>query len=131
LHFGCLKFHKAIFSAEKPHLIAAKELKIRKEILYFFPRSLCSLAANYFAMRHASIYSPRVQLQREELLAPLKQFFGFSSFRPLQEKSSRRARGQRRFRGAAGRVAANRFCFQLPALVRPGLTVVDLATHRG
>jgi len=128
LHFGCLKVHKAIFSAETD-LIAAKELKIRKEIL-FFSAFLCSLAANYFAMRHASIYSPRVQLQREECSRRADNNFS-ASFVPsvAGRNNPRRARGQRRFR-VLRRVAANRFAFNCPQLVRPGLTVVVSPSSR-
>jgi ATP-dependent DNA helicase RecQ len=101
-----------------------KEHKIRKEFLFLSLYSLRSFAANYFATHHASNYSPRVQLQREELLAPLKQFFGFSSFRPLQEEIIRDALAGKDVFAVLPTGGGKSLCFQLPALVRPGLTVV-------
>ncbi len=58
--------------------------------------------------------SSRVRLHRDRLFAPLKQDFGFESFRPLQEEIIRDS--------LAGGMCS--LCFQLPALIRPGLTVV-------
>ena len=63
-------------------------------------------------------------LRREQLLAPLKQFFGFSSFRPLQEEIIRDALADKDVFAVLPTGGGKSLCFQLPALVRPGLTVV-------
>ena len=65
-----------------------------------------------------------VTLHREQLLAPLKQFFGFSSFRPLQEEIIRDALAGKDVFAVLPTGGGKSLCFQLPALVRPGLTVV-------
>jgi len=65
-----------------------------------------------------------VQPHRDQLLAPLKQIFGFSSFRPLQEEIIRDALGGRDVFAVLPTGGGKSLCFQLPALVRPGLTVV-------
>jgi ATP-dependent DNA helicase RecQ len=59
-----------------------------------------------------------------QLLAPLKQYFGFSSFRPLQEEIIREALAGRDVFALLPTGGGKSLCFQLPALVRPGLTVV-------
>ena len=58
------------------------------------------------------------------LFAPLKQFFGFSSFRPLQEEIIRDALAGKDVFAVLPTGGGKSLCFQLPALVRPGLTVV-------
>lgn len=65
-----------------------------------------------------------MQLHRDQLLGPLKQFFGFSSFRPLQEDIIRDSLGGRDVFAVLPTGGGKSLCFQLPALVRPGLTVV-------
>jgi len=65
-----------------------------------------------------------VQFSRDQLLAPLKQVFGFSSFRPLQEDIIRDALAGRDVFAVLPTGGGKSLCFQLPALVRPGLTVV-------
>jgi ATP-dependent DNA helicase RecQ len=65
-----------------------------------------------------------VQHSRDQLLAPLKKYFGFSSFRPLQQEIiSDSLAGQDVF-AVLPTGGGKSLCFQLPALVRPGLTVV-------
>ena len=61
---------------------------------------------------------------RDPLLAPLKQFFGFSSFRPLQEEIIRDTLAGKDVFAVLPTGGGKSLCFQLPALVRPGLTVV-------
>ena len=73
---------------------------------------------------HSPHYSPRVQLQRDQLLAPLKKVFGFDSFRPLQEEIIRDSLAGRDVFAVLPTGGGKSLCFQLPALVRPGLTVV-------
>ena len=65
-----------------------------------------------------------VQLHRDQLFAPLKQFFGFSSFRPLQEEIIRDSLAGQDVFAVLPTGGGKSLCFQLPALVRPGLTVV-------
>jgi len=65
-----------------------------------------------------------VTLRRDQLFAPLKQFFGFSSFRPLQEEIIRDSLAGRDVFAVLPTGGGKSLCFQLPALLRPGLTVV-------
>jgi len=58
------------------------------------------------------------------LLPLLKQFFGFSSFRPLQEEIIRDALAGRDVLALLPTGGGKSLCFQLPALAREGLTVV-------
>jgi ATP-dependent DNA helicase RecQ len=58
------------------------------------------------------------------LLPLLKQYFGFASFRPLQEEIIRDALEGRDVFALLPTGGGKSLCFQLPALVRPGLTVV-------
>ncbi|HEY5041335.1 MAG TPA: DEAD/DEAH box helicase, partial [Verrucomicrobiae bacterium] len=65
-----------------------------------------------------------MQSHRDQLLTPLKQFFGFSSFRPLQAEIIRDALAGRDVFAVLPTGGGKSLCFQLPALVRPGLTIV-------
>jgi len=65
-----------------------------------------------------------VTLRRDQLFAPLKQFFGFSSFRPLQEEIIGDSLAGRDVFAVLPTGGGKSLCFQLPALLRPGLTVV-------
>jgi ATP-dependent DNA helicase RecQ len=58
------------------------------------------------------------------LLPLLKQFFGFTSFRPLQEEIIRDALAGRDTFALLPTGGGKSLCFQLPALARDGLTVV-------
>ena len=58
------------------------------------------------------------------LLSLLKEHFGFTSFRPLQEKIIRDALAGRDVVALLPTGGGKSLCFQLPALARPGLTVV-------
>jgi ATP-dependent DNA helicase RecQ len=60
----------------------------------------------------------------EQLLPALKQYFGFTSFRPLQEEIIRDAMEGRDVFALLPTGGGKSLCFQLPAIVRPGLTVV-------
>lgn len=59
-----------------------------------------------------------------QLLQPLKQYFGFGSFRPLQEEIIRDSLAGQDVFAVLPTGGGKSLCFQLPALVRPGLTVV-------
>jgi len=60
----------------------------------------------------------------DQILAPLKQYFGFSSFRPRQEEIIRDALAGKDVFAVLPTGGGKSLCFQLPALVRSGLTVV-------
>jgi ATP-dependent DNA helicase RecQ len=59
-----------------------------------------------------------------DLLRPLKQYFGFDSFRPLQEQIIRDAILGKDVFALLPTGGGKSLCFQLPALVQPGLTLV-------
>src|SRR5213080_2071232 len=59
-----------------------------------------------------------------ELRSALKRYFGFTSFRPLQEQIIRDALAGRDVFALLPTGGGKSLCFQLPALARPGLTVV-------
>jgi ATP-dependent DNA helicase RecQ len=59
-----------------------------------------------------------------DLLTPLKEVFGYASFRPLQEDIIRASLAGRDVFALLPTGGGKSLCFQLPALVRPGLTVV-------
>jgi ATP-dependent DNA helicase RecQ len=58
------------------------------------------------------------------LLGPLKKYFGFTSFRPLQREIIRDTLAGRDVLALLPTGGGKSLCFQLPALLRPGLTVV-------
>lgn len=58
------------------------------------------------------------------LLPALKQYFGFTAFRPLQEEIIQETLAGRDALAILPTGGGKSLCFQLPALVRPGLTVV-------
>src|SRR5437762_7942616 len=59
-----------------------------------------------------------------ELRSALKRYFGFTSFRPLQEEIIRDALAGRDVFALLPTGGGKSLCFQLPALVQTGLTVV-------
>lgn len=58
------------------------------------------------------------------MLSVLKQFFGFGSFRPFQERIIADALDGRDVCAVLPTGGGKSLCFQMPALMRPGLTVV-------
>jgi len=65
-----------------------------------------------------------VQVHRDQLLGVLKQYFGFSSFRPLQAEIIADTLAGRDVLAVLPTGGGKSLCFQLPALIQPGLTVV-------
>jgi ATP-dependent DNA helicase RecQ len=65
-----------------------------------------------------------MNFRRDHLFAPLKQYFGFASFRPLQEEIIRDSLADKDVFAVLPTGGGKSLCFQLPALMRPGLTVV-------
>ena len=63
-------------------------------------------------------------LEASPLLPLLKQYFGFTSFRPLQEEIIRDALAGKDVFALLPTGGGKSLCFQLPALARGGLTVV-------
>ena len=59
-----------------------------------------------------------------QLLSVLKQHFGFASFRPLQEEIIRDSLNGRDVFALLPTGGGKSLCFQLPALIRPGLSIV-------
>ncbi len=58
------------------------------------------------------------------LLEPLKEHFGYTTFRPLQEQIVQDALAGRDVFALMPTGGGKSLCFQLPALLRPGLTIV-------
>src|SRR6266853_5258576 len=71
-----------------------------------------------------AVSSSVVDSEPISLLPLLKQFFGFDSFRPLQKEIIRDALAGRDVLALLPTGGGKSLCFQLPALARPGLTVV-------
>ncbi|MDB6019428.1 MAG: ATP-dependent helicase RecQ [Pedosphaera sp.] len=67
---------------------------------------------------------PVMPAKAVRLLPALKQYFGFTSFRPLQEEIIRDSLAGRDVFALLPTGGGKSLCFQLPALVREGLTVV-------
>src|SRR6201995_61800 len=59
-----------------------------------------------------------------DLAGPLKQHFGYDTFRPLQEEIIRAALAGRDVFALMPTGGGKSLCFQLPALLRDGLTIV-------
>jgi ATP-dependent DNA helicase RecQ len=62
--------------------------------------------------------------QQDLLLSLLKQYFGFASFRPFQQEIMRDFLSNRDVVALLPTGGGKSLCFQLPALARPGLTIV-------
>lgn len=63
-------------------------------------------------------------IAQADLLTPLKRYFGYTSFRSLQEQIIRDSLSGRDVFALLPTGGGKSLCFQLPALLRPGLTVV-------
>ena len=62
--------------------------------------------------------------QQGSLLALLKEHFGFTTFRPLQEEIIRDVLAKRDVVALLPTGGGKSLCFQLPALMRSGVTIV-------
>src|SRR5437660_12552973 len=67
---------------------------------------------------------PVMPAKAAPLLPVLKQYFGFTSFRPLQEEIIRDSLAGRDVFALLPTGGGKSLCFQLAALAQPGLTVV-------
>ena len=65
-----------------------------------------------------------MQENSPSLLPLLKRYFGFTSFRPFQEAIIRDALAGKDVFALLPTGGGKSLCFQLPAMARPGLTVV-------
>jgi ATP-dependent DNA helicase RecQ len=74
--------------------------------------------------KNHTVFSTEMTDAVPSLLALLKQYFGFTSFRPFQEEIIRDALDGKDVFALLPTGGGKSLCFQLPALVRPGLTVV-------
>jgi ATP-dependent DNA helicase RecQ len=89
--------------------------------MYETDDSACSVGvpAPAAAIRDAALVEPTT-----DLAAVLQRYFGFSSFRPLQEQIVADCLAGRDVLALMPTGGGKSLCYQLPALVRPGLTVV-------
>ncbi len=71
-----------------------------------------------------AVSTPKLAAEYLDLLTPLKDVFGYPSFRPLQEAIIRASLAGRDVFALLPTGGGKSLCFQLPALLRPGLTVV-------
>ena len=67
---------------------------------------------------------PTLETQRDSLLAALKGLFGFHSFHPGQEEVIRRVQGGGHTLAILATGAGKSLCYQLPALMQEGTTLV-------
>ena len=65
-----------------------------------------------------------MESDHRQLLPVLKQYFGFTSFRPLQESIIRDSLAGRDVFALLPTGGGKSLCFQLPAMLKAGLTVV-------
>jgi ATP-dependent DNA helicase RecQ len=72
----------------------------------------------------AAIVTVQSEQGTPDLLPVLKQYFGFTSFRPLQEEIIRDALAAKDVFALLPTGGGKSLCFQLPAMTRPGLTLV-------
>jgi ATP-dependent DNA helicase RecQ len=79
---------------------------------------------NFLDTRDACFTLTAVKSGTTNLLPLLKQYFGFTSFRPLQEEIIRDALAGKDVFALLPTGGGKSLCFQLPAMVQPGLTVV-------
>ena len=88
----------------------------------FDGRDAC--ATNFLDSRNACLIFSPVKPAAPELLPLLKQYFGFTSFRPLQEEIIRDSLAGKDVFALLPTGGGKSLCFQLPALAHDGLTVV-------
>ena len=85
----------------------------------------CTFPSNFYiySLRFTSKNNP-VKTTHNTLLPLLKEYFGFSSFRPLQEEIINDSLAGKDVFALLPTGGGKSLCYQLPALIRPGLTVV-------
>ncbi len=81
-------------------------------------------ACNFLDTRKLPLTFADLEIKPDHLLSLLKQYFGFTSFRPLQEAIIRDSLAGRDVFALLPTGGGKSLCFQLPALVQDGLTVV-------
>ncbi len=101
----------------------AEQFRLRKFQVESF-RAEQRLRAPIFSTRDFRPIFETVKSARPELLPLLKQYFGFTSFRPLQEEIIRDSLAGKDVFALLPTGGGKSLCFQLPALTRDGLTVV-------
>src|ERR1039458_5515718 len=80
--------------------------------------------ASMLQTRSNAADSAPVPTKVPQLLPLLKQYFGFTSLRPLQEEIIRDALARKDVFALLPTGGGKSLCFQLPAMAQPGLTVV-------
>ena len=82
------------------------------------------LATSVQQASHAPLDAEACQPGAPTLLESLKQYFGFATFRPLQEQIIQDALAGKDVFALLPTGGGKSLCFQLPAICRPGLTIV-------
>ena len=80
--------------------------------------------ANFLDMTNGFLTLASLKIKADDLRALLKQYFGFPSFRPLQEEIIRDSLAGKDVFALLPTGGGKSLCFQLPALAQDGLTVV-------
>lgn len=90
----------------------------------FGTSTVCSRIENLWCATLPLAECHRERLNSPTLLAALKKYFGYDTFRPLQEEIVRDALAAKDVFALLPTGGGKSLCYQLPALMQPGLTVV-------